>query len=999
MKIKSQTYIYQIVIFLSITSTFSYAQTFNFSYFNVQEGLPQSSINFIYNDSRGYLWVATAGGGVAQFDGKNFITYSEKNGLSGNVVTGIAEDNEGNMWFTSSWGGISKFNGRNMVVLTKKDGLDNNANTSIYIDKTNRIWLGSENGISIYENGFFAKPKNPHLNKPITFINADIKNNIWIGTDEGLVLISGKDTLFFNTENKLPSNKVTAISLSPFGDYYVGFQDRGIHKIISGSIAKNETLEIAPVMDNINITSIIVDNDKNTWLSTRNDGIFYINPNHKVTQISKANGLETHDINILYKDRLGNLWIGSNGAGLVKFNNIAFTYFEQIEGLNKNNIFGITTDEKEQVWVVTSDGGAYKFDGKTSTQYTQNDGLGSNIVRAIVKDNYGTLWFATDNGLTKYSNGVFKNYTTADGLPSNHTKSLLVDKKGNIWVGTNGGGLARFTKNTFKIFSTEQGLSHNYIHSLFEDSKGNIWIGTGNGINKITNETVISYPADKLCNAYVSSITEDKFGNIWFGTDRCLTKYDGIDFKTLTLKNGLSSDVIYLVHYSKRGNLWVGTNNGLDKITFNSYGQIDEIKNYGYNDGFKGVECNSRAVYEDEKNNLWFGTVKGAIQFDPTKDRENVFESKIHITNVKLFFENVNWLAYNSELTKWDNLPTFVTLPYNKNHLTFEFSSINLTQPKGITFSFILEGFDENWGPSTNKDYVTYSNLPPGNYTFKVKSRNNDGVWNQESASFSFSIEPPFWQTWWFYVVVAILTFYIVLKISSFREKRQMQISKELEERVKERTLVIEKQRDEKEILLKEIHHRVKNNMQVINSLLSIQSNYTKDKKALALFSEAQNRVRSMALIHEKMYQSKDLSHIDFKDYITALTKDLISTYALNNTIQLDLKISPIKFGIDTLIPIGLLLNEIISNTLKYAFTKKQIGTISIYISEINNKKYELIIGDDGIGMPLGTLLKEDETLGMELIKVFVSQLDGEITRMDKKGTFFKIIFHTLDKH
>ncbi|MBW6481605.1 MAG: hypothetical protein K0B10_00960 [Vicingaceae bacterium] len=998
MKINIIKYLFLALFYLSCFSNYLIAQSFNFSYFNVPEGLPQSSVNAIYNDSRGYLWIATTGGGVAQFDGKEFICYSEKNGLAGNVVTGIAEDNEGNMWFTSTWGGISKFNGRKMITLTENDGLNSANNHSIFVDTKNRIWIGNSKGITIYENGFFKASTNKHFSQSVNFINSDKKGNIWVGSTEGLIKINEKDTLFFSTRNNLPSNNVTAFLADNDGDYYIGFKNKGIYKIISGSISKNAQLEIEPIHENLSITSIIKDNDKNSWFSTKKNGIFRLNSLNQLVHVSKENGLETNEINLLYKDRNGNLWLGSNGAGLIKLNLSAFTSYDNINGLNKNNIFGISDDNDGNLWVVTSDDGVFKYDGKNSFHYKEKDGLGSNNVKAVIKDNKGNLWFATNNGLTKYTNGIFKNYTTSDGIPSNQTKSLLIDVKGNLWIGTNGGGLVKYNYQTFKTFTEKNGLSHNYIHSLFEDSKGNIWIGTGNGINKLTNETFISFSTSKLCNPYISSITEDKYGIIWFGSDRCLTKYDGIDFRSFTTKNGLSSEVIYLVHFNKRGNLWVGTNNGIDKIGFNSYGQIENIKNYGFKEGFKGVECNSRAIYEDKKSNLWIGTVKGLIKYSPTDDRENVFESKTHITNVKLFFEPIDWLKFTTNLTKWDNLPINIELNHNQNHLSFEFNSINLTQPKGIMYSFILEGFDKDWGPTTTKDVATYSNLPPGNYTFKVKSRNNDGVWNQEPATFSFSITPPFWKTWWFYILAAILTFYTVFKISSIKEKRQLEISRELEFKVKERTLVIEKQRDEKEVLLKEIHHRVKNNMQVINSLLSIQSSYTKDKNALALFSEAQNRIRSMALIHEKMYQSGDLSKIDFEDYIVALTNDLISTYSINKEIKLDLKITPIKFGIDTLIPIGLLLNEIISNTLKYAFVNAPSGTISIYLNQKDPDEYELIIGDNGIGMQHGLLQKEDETLGIELIKVFVTQVDGEITHLDKKGTYYKIIFKKREK-
>jgi two-component sensor histidine kinase len=605
------------------------------------------------------------------------------------------------------------------------------------------------------------------------------------------------------------------------------------------------------------------------------------------------------------------------------------------------------------------------------------------------------LWFATSKGLTRSSNGIFKNFTTKDGLPSNNIRTLLLDKKGNLWIGTFGGGLSKYDYNSFQNFTKKDGLSHNYIHTLFEDSKGNIWIGTGNGANKYTDGKFTSYANAKgFCNSYIGSITEDKHGNMWFGTDRCAVMYDGLYFKPITVKDGLSSGVIYLMHSDTKGDLWIGTNNGIDKISFDTYGQISRIKNYKSKQGFRGVECNSRAIYEDSKNNLWIGTVKGLIKYDPTQDKTNVFEPNIHINNLKLFFEDVKWRNYSEKLTKWNNLPEDLILDYNQNHLTFEFSAINLTFPEDVQYRFKLIPFDKEWYSPTEKKTATYSNLPPGDYKFKVKARNEDGLWNQNPASYSFTITSPWFKSWWFIILIIIIVFYAIYKLSSYREMQQKEISQELEEKVKERTALIETQRDEKEILLKEIHHRVKNNMQVIISLISIQSGYTKDEVALALFDEAKNRIRSMALIHEKMYQTGDLALIDIQDYIMSLTNDLIDTYSINCDIFLDIKIHKTKFAIDTLIPLGLLLNEVISNALKYAFIGSPTGKMIIHLSlDDKEEKFTLLVGDNGVGMPFGYLEKEEGTLGMELVKIFVTQLDGEVKRLEEKGTMYKITF------
>ncbi len=694
-------------------------------------------------------------------------------------------------------------------------------------------------------------------------------------------------------------------------------------------------------------------------------------------------------------DRSSNIWIGTDGAGLIKYGNKAFTYYSRIPGLNNLAVFCITQDPENNIWVGTHDEGVYKFNGTYSTQYTTKNGLGSNTVRSSVTDKKGNIWFATSKGLSKYKDGVFRTYTTSDGLPSNNIRSLLLDKNNNLWIGTAGAGLSKYNYTSFKNYSEKDGLAFNYIHSLFEDSKGNIWIGTGNGVTKYADNVFTSFKKSSgFCNLYIGSITEDKNGNIWFGTDRCAVKYDGLDFKTVTMEDGLSSGIIYLMHNDKKGNLWIGTNNGIDRVKFDSYGQISRIKNYKSKQGFKGVECNSRAIFEDNKNNLWIGTVKGVIKYDPTQDKTNVFEPNIHINNLKLFFEDVDWLNYSKKLIKWNNLPENLVLSYDNNHLTFEFSAINLTFPEDVHYRFKLTPFDNEWYSSTEKNVATYSNLPPGDYTFSVKARNEDGLWNQKAASYNFKITSPWFKEWWFVLCIIVLIFYIIYKISSFKEQQQVKISKDLEEKVKERTALIETQRDEKEVLLKEIHHRVKNNMQVIISLISIQSGYTQDKIALALFDEAKSRIRSMALIHEKMYQTGDLAYIDIQDYIMALTNDLIDTYAINCDIFLDIKIDKTKFAIDTLIPLGLLLNEIISNALKYGFVGTDKGKMVIHLQlDEKDNNFVLLVGDNGVGMPFGTLEKEDGTLGMELVKIFVTQLDGEIKRLEDKGTFYEIKF------
>jgi two-component sensor histidine kinase len=344
------------------------------------------------------------------------------------------------------------------------------------------------------------------------------------------------------------------------------------------------------------------------------------------------------------------------------------------------------------------------------------------------------------------------------------------------------------------------------------------------------------------------------------------------------------------------------------------------------------------------------------------------------------------------ETDGWFNLPVQPELRYDQNQLLFEFTAISNILPEKNTYSYKLEGFDDHWSPYTKSSSVSYSNLPPGDYVFKVRARNCDGVESEYDAEFRFAISPAFWQTWWFYALVLFGIVYVIYKYNSTLRRQSAIHNNLLEQRVEMRTREIMRQKEEKDLLLKEVHHRVKNNMQVITSLLNIQSFYIKDPESLKLIAESKNRIKSMALIHEKLYESKEFTKISISDYVDSLLSELIGAYGINQEIVLDKKISAGNFSIDTVIPLGLLINEVISNSLKYAFEKRDEGNIYIELSH-HGENYHLIIGDDGIGIPKDSLEQESSTLGLELIKLLTDQLNGQVKLLDRQGTFYEVIF------
>ncbi len=972
------------------------AQNFDFARYSIEEGLSQSYVTTIFQDSRGYLWVGTSGGGLCQFDGKSFTEYGQKDGLDGTIITAIAEDQDGHLWIGATWGGVTRFDGKTFQSFTEKEGMPNSEISSIVTDDDGRIWVGTPGGIGVIEKGkvvctYAQKEGMQHVNVRSLFYDSNV---LWIGTKAGLTKLEEDVFTHYNIPNPEEDEHVTCIAKDAEGAICIGTNKR----IYDLDADRNQLVEksIPMLPQGYPIKAIAKDSMGNVWTALEGYGIYKIGAT--ITSYTSNNGLPDNNVSTLMVDRVGNLWVGTNGNGLLKFRGEGFTYYDYIEGLNTGNIFSILKDGND-IWVGTSTNGAYRYNGNEVVNYTTENGLPDNSVRSIIKGHGSTIWLATNKGLVQY-NG--RSLTSIDGpLKGKETRSLLLDSEGMLWIGTLGDYLYRYDGQNFQHYNSEDGLFNNNAHTLFQDSKGFLWVGSGGGMFRHNNGTFTHFK-EGLCNSYVGSIVEDKNGHIWIGTDACIAVLKNDTFIPYTLEDGLTSNTVYLMVVDVQNQLWVGTNKGIDRIQLTENSTPASIKNYGLKEGFKGVECNSRAVYYNEDGHLWFGTVKGLIQYNPANDQLNTTPPQTHITNVRLFLQGVNWndTSYSSHAVGWHHLPNKLHLPYDQNHLTFDFIGLDLSHPKKVRYSWMLEGFDKNWSPITQQNTTTYANLDPGTYTFKVKAHNSDGVWNEAYTTYENIVvaappppPPPFWKTWWFYCLLGLVVFmplyyFIVIRTKYLRVSKQI-----LEERVRIRTQAISRQNEEKEVMLKEIHHRVKNNLQIISSLINLQSHYIEDERALELFDECKNRVNSMALIHEKIYESKDLANININEYISELINNLVKLYGMEPEIDLDLHIEVNSFKLDILVPIGLILNETISNSLKYAFEGRERGAIVVHLTRTANHGYRLLIADDGVGIPEGVTIENSETLGLQLIDILADQIDGNITLNCEHGTRYQIDF------
>ena len=837
----------------------------NFSSFSKLQGLTHTNITYIYEDFNGNLWFGTGGGGISKFNGNTFTHFTEKEGLANNFVTSILQDKSGNLWFGTENGGVSIYDGKNFKNFTEKQGLTNNYITCILQDKSGNIWLGSRGGgLSKYDGSSFLHftEKQGLANNFVSCIFEDKSGNILIGTRQGGVsFYDGKSFKNLSEKEGLSNNFITSIFQDNSGNLWLGTNGSGVSKY-DGNIITNYTEKEG--LSNNFVTSILQDKSGNFWFGTNGGGASEFN--YKTfTHFTEKEGLNNNIIRHMIQDKNGIIWLGKGGGGVSKYNKKSFKYFTDKEGLSNSTVLSIIQDSSGKIWFGTEGGGVSIYNGKSFTHFTAKEGLTDNTVYSIIQDKSGNHWFGTATGLTKYDGKSFTQFINIDGLSNNIVYSILEDKKGNLWFGcSDGGGVFKYDGKSFFKYTSKQGLSSNSIRTIFQDDSDNIWFGTyGGGISKYDGKSFIHFTIKQgIPDDYVRSIIQDKFGNLWFGGlgFNGITLFDGKSFTSFTEKEGLSNNVVCSILQDKTGNIWCGTRFGLSKLSIEKLSKInDKIKNkrviesefyfesFTYDDGFLGIGCNSNSIFISKDETMWIGANDRLTVCNSSTAGEgnDTIAPIIELTNIELFNENIPWVklikASDSILilgngvaisdfkfdsvSKWHGLPEQLSLAYYNNYLTFNFIGVTTLRPKKVKYQYKLEGADENWSTISNKTSATYGNLPPGVYTFKVKAVNSIGIWSNE-YNYTFTIRPPWWQTWWFRTTVGIM---IISTIAYYIKTRERKLKKEkeiLEKTVEERTAEVVEQKN----LIQEKHKEITDS---INYAERIQRSFLATKDLL----------------------------------------------------------------------------------------------------------------------------------------------------------------------
>jgi ligand-binding sensor domain-containing protein/signal transduction histidine kinase len=557
--------------------------------------------------------------------------------------------------------------------------------------------------------------------------------------------------------------------------------------------------------------SVLSDSKGNLWFGTFGQGLYRLNDSdvlhHFVHNPADNKSLAQNAINCLYEDRSGVLWIGTFGAGMSVYDPWA-NKFELIKhnplnpnSLSSNFVWTMWEDTDGSIWIGTNDKGIchYQPDTGLFLQYEHKNGnpgsLSHNSIRDVFQDHEGVVWVGTDGGgLNKYnrSTDTFQRFqhdiSNPQSISHNSVRVIYEDRENRLWIGTRG-GLNLFDRKTesFKRFlhdpNDSTSISHNFVYSsIYDDGKGALWIGTyGGGLNRLDLKTMTFQSYQKqadgqgLSDNIVFSIYGNERGGLWLGTNGGFNYLDPAkkQIKVFGISDGLPNEVVYGIIPDDAGNLWLSTNNGISRF----HPQNRTFDNYDIHDGLQSNEFNGGAFHRGKSGKLYFGGVYGINVIDPMNLPERQKVEKAVMTN----FEVLGYPVYvkpgekgiNPGRLQEEQGRYFVNkhiayleqleLKYKQRFFAFEFSGMHHSAPQKIHYSCMLKGLDREWQPLKNRNYISYSNVPPGQYTFMVKAQNSDGVWQEEPTSLSVIVKPPFWLTWWFILLEVIIVIAIIV--------------------------------------------------------------------------------------------------------------------------------------------------------------------------------------------------------------------------------------------
>ena len=962
----------------------SYAQSKNliFNNINIEQGISQSTIEDIFQDSEGYIWLGT-NDGLNRYNGYEFKIYNYEeyqNSISHNGITDITEDKYGNIW-VNTVSGVNKINKKTEKIsnYTEINGkIKEDSTTEIIVTKDNNILVGTYEGLNIYnakEDRFdiILEQKDGILSSCIYSIDEDINGNIWIGTELGLNKLS-KDFKVLETYTS-ESEIYNIFCDDENGFVWAGSDSSGLLKI------DTKTKEVTQYINNIEdlnslpanqVGAIIRDRKGNLWVGTTNGLARYNEKNDSFdvykNKVYDKNSLVYNDVRSIIEDREGVLWVGTYSGISIFDTESSIKYYNAglDDGylLSENMVHGIYEDDEGYLWIGSRTKGVNIIDRENNTSKSinmeNNNVIQSNSINDITgyKD---FIFVATDAGVLKINKkeNTIQNYNLEDGLIGENVKDIFVCDKNYLWIGSTNGLNLLDIENDKIIDMTDYVDEGSYVRYIYQGQDGSYYIGFlrdgGLGIIEPNSKETKYYkniPNDKtsISSNRVRYINEDSKGNIWIGTSYGLNKYDPKTkvFKRYTTSDGIANNTIYGVLVDDNDNIWVSTNKGISQIDTKN----NTVNNLSVTDGLQGNEFNGNAAFKSKSGELFFGGINGLNAFYPEDVNSINNKSKVIFDGFKV--NDKDYLDING--LKFDN---------NTENIKIKFFTPVYSSNKNISYEYELIGSNSSKA-TTKENYVIYNDLLPGKYTFKVRAVDSRGDIS-DSETIEFSIKYPFWMSpiaCFIYLVIAIL-FIINNKYKlKYLDRLVKSRTKELEEQmIKNEELYNNniKIEENKNKYLVNLSHELRTPLNVISSTnqllleLSKKDNIKSDKLAYYIDISERNCNRLLNLVNNildntklqsKMY-TLNLKEVDII-YLVEETSLTLIDYIKSKSIELiiDPEVEEKVILCDDY-EIERCIVNLVSNAAKFT---PEGGNITITIKDLDDKVMISVL-DTGVGI------------------------------------------------
>lgn len=973
-------------LFLSLSS---FSQNSQLQNFTTKDGLPQSQVYDIVQDSIGYLWLATQGGGLARFDGDKFTVFNERNELKSNFVNSL---------------------------LVRNDSL----------------FIGTHSGLSIYSKGKFTSYESPKINRIVS-----INNSIYLATNQGVYQFKNKSVDIVKSVAKIDLSSVTGIIKD--GDSYLVGTKKGVWTLdqlenpttatkiddadYSSLINVNEHIVastfnegIKLIKNGVILKSYVKSESINSirfiegdyWLSTNTKGIIKLDHQFKRVQtINQNNGLIVNQIHTIIKDNQENIWIGSSGGGLYKLTQNNFKHFDRNSGLKGNRVYAVHNLGKE-VWVSNSEKGILRI-GSYGITPIEDNGYLNVKAKTIASDPTGSIWVGTEGkGILVFQTDIvmdtiidnskfnsidkelfFSKTFVADtidvtnGLTSNSIKKIEFGS-GSAWIATYASGIVemkihpktqKLTNETI-IYDSKKGIKDLYINDIKPSSDGSLWYATRNGnLGYIKDGRIRDYYQILDKNISISTIVI-KGNEIYLGT-----LGDGIwianiesprEIKQLSGVKNLNSNNIYQLIFDNENNLWAGTEKGVNKIVLDANTSISNVFYFDRSDGFLGIETCQNAIAKDDDGNIWFGTMNGLTKYIPSNNQLKKIQPTISFESVEVTYQTLDSIDIN-------NYSKVLQLKPAENHLSFQFKSVDINHPDGVEYRWKLNG---DFSPWSSKAFTDFPNLDNDDYQFTVQARNIDWI-ESKTIDFKFSIEKPLIEKPWFlWVVYSSLSLILLLILLLILRRIKLKNKQKISQLAMENHLL---SLEQKALQLQMNPHFIFN---VLNGI-----------KAMGSEGETQQMnttINTFASLLRSILNSSRQEEISLKEEVKTLENYLTLEQQMSpNPFEYKIHVKNAKIDIEEILIPPMLIQPFAENSIKHGFQNlNRIGELTISFN-VKGAFLDCEIKDNGIGIEKSKQQKQTQhqSMALQVTKERIESLSGinSLRITDNNGT--KITF------